>query len=153
MWTTKFTSYLPEERTTPRNGTSCQTALCLLYGKEGEGEIPLTYAEAERKEELALELIHIMEKVNPGQSRLRGVLLYELQTAILRKAQLDVEKRILKPPEWRQLAQTCMDYLRESAEVLQREPSVTSERFVAERAVGELTALTRVLAAMPTYSA
>ena len=40
-----------------------------------------------------------------GHSRLRGVLLYELQTAILRKAQLDVEKGTLTPHEWRALAQ------------------------------------------------
>ncbi|KAF0307277.1 hypothetical protein FJT64_021386 [Amphibalanus amphitrite] len=124
-----------------------ETALCMLYGKEKEEEdAVLTEAEAKRKEELARELLDVLQKVYPGQSRLRGVLLYELQTAILRKAQIDVEGGRLKAPEWRTLAQTCMGYLEECVAILEREPTVTTERHLAAQAAGELEALTKVLA-------
>ncbi|XP_043198838.1 SET domain-containing protein SmydA-8-like [Amphibalanus amphitrite] len=139
-----FTTVLP-----PTHFYMCdiKTALCMLYGKEKEEEdAVLTEAEAKRKEELARELLDVLQKVYPGQSRLRGVLLYELQTAILRKAQIDVEGGRLKAPEWRTLAQTCMGYLEECVAILEREPTVTTERHLAAQAAGELEALTKVLA-------
>ena len=48
-----------------------QTALCLLYGKDKEEDgdtAVLTEAEALRKEELARELLNVLQKVYPGQS-------------------------------------------------------------------------------------
>ena len=43
--------------------------MCLLYGKDKEEEesAVLTEAEAKRKEELARELLNVLQKVYPGQ--------------------------------------------------------------------------------------
>lgn len=123
-----------------------KTALAMLIGKQEASEgREMTTDQCDRKQQLATELLVTLEKVNPGRVRLRGVLLYELQTAIMRKSQLSWQCGSMSRDQWISQAQTCLLYLQKSYDLLRIEPSFSSEFHLAQRASVEMKALSDVL--------
>lgn len=98
----------------------------------------------ERKENLCREVLALADLFSPGESRLRGLLLYELQAAC-RERYRRLPKKLRNTPQSRQLLQECAMWLKEASVILQRESPLQDEYHLGLQAEEELSNLTSVL--------
>lgn len=114
----------------PKNAymTILRVALSQLYGKaEGYTMEDLPDLILERKVELCEQLLEVLDVVEPGYSRIRGITYYELHSPLLILARNQYSAGMINKEQLRRRLQQAIDCLGESAKILKGEPSCTLE--------------------------
>ncbi|XP_057376965.1 SET domain-containing protein SmydA-8-like [Daphnia carinata] len=119
--------------------TDVKMALCQMYGHlEGQSLIEMNDDTLNAKEALALELLKVADAVSPGMTRLRAILLYELQAVLsVRCRKLCVTQSIMKE-ELQANVKVVRKMLQESATIFSWEPEETDEGQLAVISAKEL---------------
>uniref|UniRef100_A0A240PLK3 SET domain-containing protein n=1 Tax=Anopheles atroparvus TaxID=41427 RepID=A0A240PLK3_ANOAO len=114
---------------------SAKHSLCELYGKiEGYLVPQLTGEQLKRKETLCRDLLEVVEQLEPGLSRLRGTIMYELHVPLMIEAGQLLQCGLIQRPELRRRLKEVQRLLRESERILALEPEGTPEYGIAEAA-------------------
>lgn len=94
-----------------------------------------------RQAQLCRELLAVADVLDPGISRLRGLLLHELQGPLVMLAHMGREKRELKKSELKAKLKEADGLLTECTRILLYEPPGTPESFLARAALEDLRQL------------
>lgn len=107
---------------------SVKHSLCELYGRTEEYLLnTMSPEELKRKEDYCRDLLQVIDVLEPGLSRLRGVVMYELHAPVmLQTTRLFEEKRITTTELKRRLKEV-VKLLKDSANILSFEPEGTPE--------------------------
>ncbi|KAG0724321.1 SET domain-containing protein SmydA-8, isoform A [Chionoecetes opilio] len=113
-----------------------------LYGSEEGYELEeLTPIHLTRKEELCQEVMKVADVIQPGISRLRGSVLYELYQAIFYKTRAMSMVGAIPAEQARKMAMEALTALKECARVLSYEPEVQPEGQLGLEAKEEIKML------------
>lgn len=122
---------------------SAKHSLCQVYGRSEKHMLHLmTDTELKRKEEYCRDLLNVVDFLEPGLSRLRGVVMYELHAPIMMQTNRLFELKRITNAELKKRLKEVIMLLRESETILSFEPEGTSE---AEMATAAKDALTRMV--------
>lgn len=111
---------------------SAKHSLCQLYGKvDGFLINELSVEQLQRKEECCRDLLEVIDVLEPGSSRLRGVILYELHAPLMLRITRELESRSIKPYDFKRGVKEVTWMLREAYGILQHEPPGSSEHQMA----------------------
>uniref|UniRef100_A0A182K319 SET domain-containing protein n=1 Tax=Anopheles christyi TaxID=43041 RepID=A0A182K319_9DIPT len=114
---------------------SVKHSLCELYGKIEGYLIPqLTQEQLKRKEQLCRDLLEVVVQLEPGWSRLRGTLMYELHVPLLIEAGQLFQRGVIQRTELRRRLKEVQWLLKESERILALEPVGSPEYGIAEAA-------------------
>ncbi|RZC35634.1 histone-lysine N-methyltransferase ASHR1 [Asbolus verrucosus] len=114
----------------PKNAymTILRTALTQLYGRaEGYSVEDLPDLLLERKVELCYQLLEVLDVVEPGASRIRGITLYELHAPLMILARNEYNSDMITREEFRKKMQEAVDILGKSVEILKNEVPNSNE--------------------------
>jgi hypothetical protein len=114
----------------PKNAymTIIRTALTQLYGRaEGYTVEDLPDLLLERKIELCNQLLEVLDVVEPGHSRIRGVTLYELHAPLMVLARNQYTSDVISKDEFRKKMQEAVDTLGRAVEILNNEAPGSNE--------------------------
>ena len=89
----------------------------------------------DRKKQVCQEALEALEKLQPGLSTTRGLLLYELHLPIFMSAQMDYDNRIIDVVEAKKQFEESLKYLHEAIELLKYEQNGTPEGAIYVGAV------------------
>ncbi|XP_055372635.1 SET domain-containing protein SmydA-8 isoform X2 [Condylostylus longicornis] len=107
---------------------SAKYSLCQLYGRS-EGylihEMPMQLLE--RKEQYCRDVLRIVDILEPGLSRLRGVIMYELHAPIMIQTTKKFEMKLINTGELRKRLKKVIELLEESYKILSLEPDGSNE--------------------------
>lgn len=121
---------------------SLKHSLSQLYGRvEGYnlGELPDILLE--RKMELCRQILEVLDVINPGESRMRGMMLYELHAPLLLLAKNEFKCGTLPAEKLKERMMEPMKLLKESAHILSREDPASPEGIIGQVAVQSLQEL------------
>ncbi|XP_055536040.1 SET domain-containing protein SmydA-8 [Wyeomyia smithii] len=111
---------------------SAKHSLCQLYGKiSGFLMHEMNLQQIEQKETLCRDLLAVVDKYEPGLSRLRGVIMYELHAPIMVIAKHQFETRQINASQLKRKLSEVLHLLKQSAEILLFEPAGTPEYDMA----------------------
>lgn len=111
---------------------SAKHSLCQLYGKiDGYLINELNSDLLKRKEDYCRDLLEVVDILEPGCSRLRGVILYELHAPVMLQITGELQSGRIKLPEFKRRTKEVLRMLKESYEILQHEPTGSSEHQMA----------------------
>lgn len=133
---------------------SAKHSLCQLMGKiDGFLINELTAEQLKRKEEYCRDLLEVIDILEPGNSRLRGVILYgmnilnrtqriavnsylfsELHAPVMLQITRELQSGKITKSEFRRRLREVTQILKESYDILQHEPTASPERQMAEAA-------------------
>uniref|UniRef100_A0A182PLA8 SET domain-containing protein n=1 Tax=Anopheles epiroticus TaxID=199890 RepID=A0A182PLA8_9DIPT len=114
---------------------SVKHSLCELYGKIEGFLIPQLSAEQlKRKETLCRDLLEVVDQLEPGLSRLRGTLMYEMHVPLLIEAGQLFQGGVIQRTELRRRLKEVQRLLKESEKILALEPEGSPEYGIAEAA-------------------
>lgn len=112
---------------------SAKHSLCQLYGKIDGFLINELSAELlKRKEEYCRDLLGVIDILEPGRSRLRGIILYELHAPVMLQITRELQMGRIKNSEFKRRLKEVTQMLENSHEILQHEPKGSSEHQMAE---------------------
>ncbi|XP_066259823.1 SET domain-containing protein SmydA-8-like [Euwallacea similis] len=109
----------------PKNAymTILRSALTQMYGKaEGYTLEDLPDVVLERKIELCQHLLEVLDVIEPGRSRIRGMTLYELHGPVMIHARHQYQYGAFEQEDFKQKLQESIDILGQSVEILKNEP-------------------------------
>ncbi|XP_050298383.1 SET domain-containing protein SmydA-8-like [Anthonomus grandis grandis] len=109
----------------PKNAymTILRSALTQLYGKaEGYTLEDLPDIILERKIELCQQLLEVLDVIEPGMSRIRGITLYELHGPLMIHARHQYQYGALDRDDFKGKLQQSVETLRKAVEILKHEP-------------------------------
>lgn len=107
-------------------------SLCQLYGKIEGYLIPqMSLEQIKHKETLCRELLALVDKYEPGLSRLRGVIMYELHAPIMILSQYQFQTGQIIPNQLKLKLNEVRQLLSQSAEILSFEPPGSQEHEMA----------------------
>ncbi|CAG9767303.1 unnamed protein product [Ceutorhynchus assimilis] len=109
----------------PKNAymTILRSALTQLYGKaEGYTLEDLPDIILERKIELCHQLMEVLDVIEPGLSRIRGITLYELHGPIMIHSRHNYQYGALDKDDFKAKMQQAVDTLGKAVEILKNEP-------------------------------
>ncbi|KAH8399746.1 hypothetical protein KR215_001992 [Drosophila sulfurigaster] len=119
---------------------SAKYSLCQIYGRiEGYLLPQMSPEDVARKERYCREFLHIINLLEPGLTRLRGLIMYELHAPIMVLAQLGMQTGQLTRPEFQRRIKEVLKLLEESAQILQLEPPGSSEHEMGLAAADALS--------------
>ncbi|XP_008547423.1 SET domain-containing protein SmydA-8-like [Microplitis demolitor] len=95
----------------------------------------------QRMMQLCKEILQVLEIVEPGISRLKGILLYEIHLPIVIIANKDYASREITSEELAERLEEAENYLKKSLSMLLIEPASTPEGILAKRALKEYKSL------------
>lgn len=102
--------------------TIIRTALAQLYGRaEGYTIHELPDLLQERKVELCKQLLDVLDVIEPGLTRIRGITLYELHAPLINLARNQYSSGVINKDEFRKKMEEASDILRQSVEILKNE--------------------------------
>lgn len=105
-----------------------RSALGQLYGKaDGYTVEDLPDLLLERKIELCTDLLNVLDVIEPGYSRIRGITLYELHAPLMILARHEYQNNFIDKDGFRTKLQKAVDTLGEAANILKNEPESTPE--------------------------
>ncbi|KAJ8931831.1 hypothetical protein NQ314_015228, partial [Rhamnusium bicolor] len=110
-----------------------RSALIQLYGKtEGYelGDLPNILLE--RKVEFCTQLLEVLDVIEPGYSRIRGITLYELHGPLMALAKHEYENDNITKQDFRNELQKAIDTLGKAVEILKQEPETLPEGQLAK---------------------
>ncbi|KAK3888210.1 hypothetical protein Pcinc_007741 [Petrolisthes cinctipes] len=126
-------------------------ALAQMYGhRGGDGRqqqnllCDLSKDTLERKECLCREVLALADALCPGESRLRALLLYELQS-VWREQHSRLPRKLRNSPQSKTLLQECEGALKVASKVLQREAPLQDEYQLGLQAEAELHELSSLI--------
>lgn len=124
---------------------SAKHSLCQLYGKvEGFLINEMSREELKRKQKHCEDLLEVIDVLEPGTSRLRGVILYELHAPMMMVLNLEMESGKLKMSDYRRRLKAVSTILRKAYEILAQEPDGSSEKQMAVAAKAALESMVGV---------
>lgn len=95
----------------------------------------------ERKVELCTEALQVLDVIEPGYSRIRGITLYELHAPLMILARHEYQNNFVDKEGFRKKLQKAVDMLGEAVTILRNEPESTPEGqlgLLAENAYKQL---------------
>ncbi|XP_050079732.1 SET domain-containing protein SmydA-8-like [Anopheles maculipalpis] len=114
---------------------SVKHSLCELYGKIEGYLIPqLSQEQLKRKETLCRDLLEVVDQLEPGLSRLRGTIMYEMHVPLLIEAGQLFQGGVIQRTELRRRLKEVQRLLSESERILSLEPEGSPEYGIAEAA-------------------
>ncbi|KAL3274161.1 hypothetical protein HHI36_015575 [Cryptolaemus montrouzieri] len=114
----------------PKNAymTILRVALSQLYGKaDGYAMEDLPDLILERKVELCYQLLDVLNVIEPGHSRIRGITFYELHSPLLILARNQYSSDVINKEEFRKKLEEAISILGKCVDILKNEPSATLE--------------------------
>lgn len=103
-------------------------SLFQLYGRaEGYLIHELTMEQLGKKEQHCRDLLAVVDRLDPGLSKLRGVIMYELHAPIMLQATRQFEAKRIQARDLKLRLQEVVRLLRDSEQILSMEPLGTSE--------------------------
>ncbi|XP_064539705.1 SET domain-containing protein SmydA-8 isoform X2 [Drosophila montana] len=118
---------------------SAKYSLCQTYGRiEGYLLPELSPEDIERKERYCREFLAVIDLLEPGLTRLRGLIMYELHAPIMVLAQLGMQTGQMSRQEFQKRIKEVVKLLKESAHILQLEPPGSSEHEMGRAAADAL---------------
>ncbi|EDW66288.2 SET domain-containing protein SmydA-8 isoform X2 [Drosophila virilis] len=118
---------------------SAKYSLCQTYGRiEGYLLPELSPQDIARKERYCREFLAVIDLLEPGLTRLRGVIMYELHAPIMVLAQLGMQTGQMSRQEFQKRINEVVKLLTESAHILQLEPAGSSEHEMGRAAADAL---------------
>lgn len=130
----------------PRNAyfTILRISLAQMYGKtEGYTMDVLPDVLYERKIELCQQILENIDVLEPGWSRLRGIIMYEMHAPIILLSRNLYDTDAIDKDELRAKLQEAIDLLKRSSQILTLEPENSNEGMMgqaAEQAYQQLVA-------------
>ncbi|XP_060522635.1 SET domain-containing protein SmydA-8 [Cylas formicarius] len=109
----------------PKNAylTMLRSALSQLYGKaEGYTLEDLPDVVLERKLEMCVQLLEVLDVIEPGLSRIRGITLYELHAPMMVLARHQYQYDAITKEEFREQLKKSLETLGKAVEILIKEP-------------------------------
>ncbi|KAF7265712.1 SET domain-containing protein SmydA-8-like [Rhynchophorus ferrugineus] len=116
--------------------TILRSALIQLYGKaEGYtlGELPDVVLE--RKIELCYQLLEVLDVIEPGMSRIRGITLYELHGPIMMHARHQYQYDAISKDDFKRRLRESINILKQAVEILKNEPVSQPEGQLGQMAL------------------
>uniref|UniRef100_A0A1L8DX66 Putative histone tail methylase n=1 Tax=Nyssomyia neivai TaxID=330878 RepID=A0A1L8DX66_9DIPT len=111
---------------------SAKYSLCQLYGKfEGYLIRDLSAKDLKRKETYCRDVLRVVDHLEPGMSRLRGVIMYELHAPIMIQATRQYESKDINGEELRKRLMEVYHLLKDSEAILAIEPEGSQEQTMA----------------------
>lgn len=111
---------------------SAKHSLCQLYGKiDGFLINELSAEQLRKKEDYCRDLLEVIDILEPGSSRLRGVILYELHAPIMLKITRELQTGKITNSEFKRRLKEVIQILQKSHEILKHEPVGSSEHQMA----------------------
>lgn len=121
---------------------SAKHSLCQLLGKVDGFLINELSAELlRRKEDYCRDLLEVVDILEPGSSRLRGVIMYELHAPVMLQITRELQAGKIKNSEFKRRLKEVIQILRKSHDILQHEPEGSSEHQMAVAAKSALDAM------------
>jgi hypothetical protein len=121
---------------------SAKHSLCQLYGKvDGCMINELSCEQLKKKEEYCRDLLDVIDILEPGSSRLRGVILYELHAPVMMQITQEMQTGNIKPYEMKRRLHEVIEILKQSHDILQYEPEGSPEHQMAVAAKSALDAM------------
>ena len=97
-----------------------------------------------RKLQLCEEVLKVLDKIMPGQSRKRGMIKYELHLPLVMLTNRQLQKGpdwVVSPDELKNNLKRGLDNLKESLEILKNEPQGSFESKIVEGSKDSVTQL------------
>lgn len=111
---------------------SAKHSLCQLYGKTDGFLINEMSAELlKRKEDYCRDLLEVVDVLEPGASRLRGVILYELHAPVMIQATYELQMGKVKNSDFKRRLKEVSQMLKKSYEILKHEKPGSPEHQMA----------------------
>lgn len=121
---------------------SVKHSLCQLYGRTEEYLLSdMDSAGLKHKENYCRDLLEVVNILEPGYSRLRGVTMYELHAPIMLQTTRSFEEKRISTAELKRRLKEVISLLKESSIILSFEPEGTQE---AEMGMAAKDALDRM---------
>lgn len=121
---------------------SAKHSLCQLYGKiDGFLINELSVEQLKRKERYCKTLLEVIDVLEPGCSRLRGVILYELHAPVMLQITRELQMGLIKNSEFRKRLKEVVRMLEHSYAILKYEPCGSAEHDMAVAAESALKAI------------
>lgn len=107
-------------------------SLCQLYGRyEGYLIQHLTMDKLKVKEDYCRDLLEVVDVLEPGFGRLRGIVMYELHAPIMIQASRLFEEKKITVQEFKKRLREVLKLLKESEMILSRDPKGSAEYTMA----------------------
>lgn len=111
---------------------SAKHSLCQLYGKtDGFLINELSAEQLRKKEDYCKDLLEVVDILEPGSSRLRGVIHYELHAPIMLQITRELQMGKITNSEFRRRLKEVVQILKKSYEILKNEPAGSPEHQMA----------------------
>lgn len=111
---------------------SAKHSLCQLYGKtDGFLINEMSLDLLRRKEDYCRDLLEVIDVLEPGASRLRGVILYELHAPVMLQATNELQAGKVSNSDFKRRLKEVVQILKKSHEILKHEAIGTSEHQMA----------------------
>ncbi|XP_070492429.1 SET domain-containing protein SmydA-8-like [Chironomus tepperi] len=121
---------------------SAKHSLCQLYGKiDGFLINELSVDQLKHKETYCRDLLEVIDILEPGSSRLRGVILYELHAPIMLQITRELQMGLIKPADFKKRLREVIQILQKSYDILKHEPSGSQEFEMAVAAKSALNSM------------
>lgn len=121
---------------------SAKHSLCQLLGKvDGFLINELSPELLKRKEDYCRDLLEVIDVLEPGSSRLRGVILYELHAPVMLELTRELQLGKIKNSEFKRRLKEVIEILKRSFNILQHEPVGSSEHQMAVAARSALDSM------------
>lgn len=122
---------------------SAKYSLCQVLGKmEGYVINDLSEEYLRKKETFCRQLLAIAAALEPGESRLRGILLYELHAPIMISSTRQIQEQKISLNKFRSNIKEVVQLLTESFNILKLEPKGTSEYEISKAAKQAIDSMT-----------
>ncbi|KAL7743252.1 hypothetical protein ACLKA6_016193 [Drosophila palustris] len=119
---------------------SAKYSLCQIYGRiEGYLLPQMSPEDIARKERYCREFLKIIDLLEPGLTRLRGLIMYELHAPIMVLAQLGMQSGRMTRQEFQRRIKEVVKLLEDSSHILQMEPPGSSEHEMGLAAADALS--------------
>lgn len=123
-------------------------AMAQMYGRAGvqnKSDLhELSKDLLDRKEQLCREVLALADVFSPGESRLRGLMKYELQAACMEKFRR-LPKKLKASPQSKAILQECEEALKDASTILLRESPIQDEYQLGLQAEAELADVTALI--------
>ena len=115
-----------------------KSKLAGLYGRcPGYDMMEMTYNRAilDRKLQICRQALQVLERLQPGLSRARAVLLYELHLPLFMAAKMDLDGGVFSVSQAKSQFEEALNYLRTAIELLKYEQEGTLESTIHQGAI------------------
>ncbi|KAH8284421.1 hypothetical protein KR018_005975, partial [Drosophila ironensis] len=118
---------------------SAKYSLCQIYGRIDGYLLPQMSPDAiARKERYCREFLQVVDLLDPGLTRLRGLIMYELHAPVMVLAQMSLQSGKISRTEFQRRLKEVVRLLQTSRDILRLEPEGSSEYEMGQAAADAL---------------